>query len=108
MDWKAIAALVAIIALTNGGFIWAVKCLLANNSKKLAEDIKKITDANGKQDERLEDLKNDFSRLKEKLPEKYVRREDWIISFGRIQQKIDGIWEFIHKTIESQKLSGGK
>ena len=48
-----------------------------------------------------------LSELKEKMPVEYVRREDWIISFGKIEQKIDAIWEFVHQHIESTRKGGG-
>jgi hypothetical protein len=41
-------------------------------------------------------LKQELAELKEALPKEYVRREDWIMSFSKIEQKIDAIWEYIH------------
>jgi len=45
-------------------------------------------------------LQKELSELKESLPKEYVRREDWIMSFGKIEQKIDAIWEFVHGFIK--------
>lgn len=104
MDWKSIAALLTVITILNAGFVWLVKSLLAADRKKLADDIKRITDNACKQDDRHDQLQKDFNELKARLPEKYVRREDWIISFSRIDQKIDGIWKFINRLLESGKI----
>ena len=104
MNWTIFGALVTVIVLINGGFIWAVKSLLAADRKKLADDIRRITDNACKSDDRHSQLRKDFDDLKAKLPEKYVRREDWIISFSRIEQKIDGIWSFINKLLASGKI----
>lgn len=103
MDWKAIAAMVALVTLANGGFVWAVKTLLAADRKKLSADLKSITDNACKLEARHEKLQSDFDKLKEDLPEKYVRREDWIISFSHIQQRLDSIWTFINEKIASGK-----
>ena len=103
MNWTMIAVFVAIISLVNGGFVWAVKCLLAADRKKLAADLKRITDDNCEQDDRHDQLQKEFTQLKDSLPEKYIRREDWIICISRIEQKIDAIWKYV---IETKNLGG--
>jgi len=57
VDWKAIAAFVTLVTLANGGFVWAVKSLLAADRKKLIDDLKRITDENCKQDSRHKPFK---------------------------------------------------
>jgi len=59
--------------------------------------LRDIRDSIQKQVGRHERLRQELSELKECLPRDYVRREDWIMSFCKIEQKIDAIWEFIHK-----------
>jgi hypothetical protein len=54
------------------------------------------------QTSRHDELRKELSELKASLPREYVRREDWIMSFGKIEQKIDAIWEFVHKYIERE------
>jgi hypothetical protein len=59
-----------------------------------------------KQGSRHEKLRQELSELKETLPKEYVRREDWIMSFSKIEQKIDAIWEFIHDHAVKKKGGG--
>jgi len=59
-----------------------------------------------RQGNRHDKLRQELSELKEALPKEYVRREDWIMSFGKIEQKIDAIWEFVHEHIESIRQGG--
>ncbi|MGD8389053.1 MAG: hypothetical protein PVG49_18040 [Desulfobacteraceae bacterium] len=48
------------------------------------------------------ELRQELSDLKETLPKDYVRREDWIMSFGKIEQKIDAIWAFVHEHVKER------
>jgi len=59
-----------------------------------------------RQGNRHEKLRQELADLKEALPKEYVRREDWIMSFGKIEQKIDAIWEFVHEHIKSRQGGG--
>jgi len=59
-----------------------------------------------RQGDRHEKLRQELADLKEALPKEYVRREDWIMSFGKIEQKIDAIWEFVHQQIEPTRRGG--
>jgi len=59
----------------------------------LREIKKSVSNQNAKHDE----LQKELSNLKETLPKEYVRREDWIVSFGKIEQKIDAIWKYVHQ-----------
>lgn len=70
--------------------MWAVKWLLSANWKEISIRVRDIHRAN-------EALKNDLFSLKESMPRDYVRREDWIMGFARIEQKIDAIWNYILK-----------
>jgi len=59
-----------------------------------------------RQGNRHDKLRQELAELKEALPKEYVRREDWIMSFGKIEQKIDAIWEFVHQSIRPIKRKG--
>jgi predicted Holliday junction resolvase-like endonuclease len=64
--------------------------------------LRDIKETINKQNGRHTELQKEISELKATLPREYVRREDWIMSFGKIEQKIDAIWEFVHKFIERE------
>jgi len=56
---------------------------------------------------RHEKLSKELADLKESLPKEYVRREDWIMSFAKTEQKIDAIWVFVHAHTILDKQGGG-
>lgn len=94
--WQGIAAIAGLVVISNAGLVWAVKWITAANWKKLSRDISAVHESNGA-------LKDELARLKETLPREYVRREDWIMGFSRIEQKIDAIWNYIHQEGRRQK-----
>lgn len=98
MQWSHVAALIALVVLANGGFVWAVKWLLSRDRKMLAENLQAISARVEKQADKHERLRDEVSKLKECMPREYVMREDWIRSFSQIDFKIDAIWEFIRDT----------
>ncbi|MCK4783963.1 MAG: hypothetical protein KAV87_09450 [Desulfobacteraceae bacterium] len=89
-SWHEVTAIVLLITVINAGFVWAVKWLI---SSVLRDCSVKIIDLN----KTSEALKDDLFSLKESLPRDYVRREDWIMGFAKIEQKIDAIWNYIHE-----------
>ena len=42
-----------------------------------------------------EAVEQQISQLRRDLPETYMRRDDYVQSFSRIEQKIDAIWEYM-------------
>lgn len=82
-SWQDIAVVIILVTAINAGFFWAIKWLVINSLKDCRESN--------------ETLKDGLSSLKENLPRDYVRREDWIMGFAKIEQKIDGIWNYIHQ-----------
>ena len=105
MDWKQVATLEGMIILANGGFVWAVKWLLSEDRKRLAADFRQIRAEALKQGNRHDELWKEVSALKESLPREFVRREDWVMSFGRIEQKIDAIWKFVYEYVDQKRNS---
>jgi Tfp pilus assembly protein PilN len=64
--------------------------------------LREIRSSINTQNDKNNQLQSELSELKASLPREYVRREDWIMSFGKIEQKIDAIWEFVHKKNERE------
>ena len=88
--WQDVVAIIIIMAAINAGFVWAVKWLISSKWKDFsckADDLHRTNEA----------LKDNLFSLKESMPINYVRRDDWIMGFARIEQKIDGIWNYIHE-----------
>jgi len=96
MNCSEFAALVTVMLALNGAFLWAVKWLFNRHSELMTKKVEAIRVSVADQMEKHDQLKADMSSLKECLPREYVRREDWIMSFSRIEQKIDAIWQYIH------------
>lgn len=97
MEWNQIAVIVSLVTAVNGGFVWAVRWMLTNDRKRIMQDLADVRTQATEQNDKHEKLREQFAKLREQMPKEYVRREDWIISFGRVEQKIDAIWAFIHK-----------
>jgi len=108
MEWQVVALTVSMITLANGGFLWAVRWMLNNYRQEASEDLETIRAAIAKESDRRERLQKELSRLREKLPEDYVRREDWIMGFSRMEQKVDAIWEFLHSSYAKAPRNGGR
>lgn len=102
MNWIMVSVLVSVFIATNAGLVWAVKWLLARHREMISSALESIKASVGQNTDRNAKLREEFSSLRETLPRDYVRREDWIMSFSRIEQKIDAIWQFIH-----DRVSGG-
>lgn len=60
-----------------------------------------------RQGDEHEKLRQEVAALKETLPKEYVRREDWIMSFSKIEQRIDAIWEYIRGISKRKGGAGG-
>jgi len=101
--WAQVAALGTLVVIANGGFVWVVRWLLSSDRKKMSGDFEEIKGRLSTQDKKHEELRKEFSQLEKDLPKEYVRREDWIISFSRIDQKLDAIWKFIHEYVNQIK-----
>lgn len=97
MNWADVGMLTGVLLATNAGLVWAVKWLLSRHREMVTAEIAAVRKATIDQDDRELKIRQDLSTLRECLPRDYVRREDWIMSFSRIEQKIDAIWRYIHE-----------
>lgn len=93
MSWEAVgtaAGAVAAIATVLGAlFFWAVKWLLDQHAKRMNDRLGELAasmDAYRTQQQKLE---RDLLELRAEIPEKYVRREDWIRFAAVIDAKLD-------------------
>ena len=82
--------LLIVISLM-GFFTGMVKLLLAQLTKHLDEKLTKL----GKDAESWRTVERDLMQLKIDLPERYVRREDYIRNQTVIEIKLDGIRETV-------------
>lgn len=80
-SWQDVTVIIILVTALNAGFFWAIKWLVTSSLRGCHKSN--------------ETLKDDLSSLRESLPKEYVRREDWIRGFSKIEQKIDGIWNYI-------------
>lgn len=102
MEWSHVGALIGLVILANGSMVWAVKLLVKRNIEALNDDLNGIRSKIQLHETQQKTLEREVSAIRECMPREYVRREDWIISFARIEQKIDAIWRFIHDQIGGQ------
>ncbi|MBH03990.1 MAG: hypothetical protein CMP08_07685 [Xanthomonadales bacterium] len=87
------------IAALQGGTIWMVRIMIDRGQRQTQQALDKhLTDSrehDRAQDQRIEAVEQQISQLHRDLPETYMRRDDYVQSFSRIEQKIDAIWEYM-------------
>lgn len=96
-DWDTLARLAGLLIAINGGLLWAVKWIIDHQRQAFEQRFEEFIKRDKAQDDDIEALRGDLQDLKASLPREYVHRDDWIMSFGRFEQKIDGIWNFLHE-----------
>lgn len=96
---KLLGALAAIMALLQACFWWAVKWLLDRHSHSLEKRLAAIETADENRWDAIKALERELLQLRAELPEKYVRREDWIRLSAIIDSKLDGL----RATLETMK-----
>lgn len=82
MEWKEVFPLVITIMIG----------IIAYFLKQLH---KQISDNNDERKREIEELRNDFDEMKEKMPFTYVLREDYIRSMAAFGNKLDKIHDHI-------------
>lgn len=96
MDWDTLARIGGLIAIINGGLLWAVKWLVDQQRRAFEQRFEEFMRRDVQHDENIQAVRDDLQALEARLPREYVHRDDWIMSFGRFEQKLDGIWQFLH------------
>ena len=94
-----------------GAFLGGVKLLadqflvrMYERFAALQTDMDESTAAAQRTADRTEQLERDIMSLRAELPEKYLRREDWIRSQSTIEAKIDGL----ASKMETAQLRGAR
>lgn len=70
-------------------------CLIGVIAYFLKQLHKQITDNNNERKQEIDELRNDFDDLKERMPFTYVLREDYIRSMAAFGNKLDKIHDHI-------------
>ncbi len=84
MIWEIIGAVGALLAVLSGLFWWATKWLLDRYHQDITRRFEEVAGAQHR-------LERDVLQLRAELPEKYVRREDWIRFASVIDAKLDAL-----------------
>lgn len=73
------------------------------------KDIRQsVKEKQREQDEKIDELSKDMSRLKETLPQKYVLRDDFIRAIAGLDNKVDNIAKEVGEINKSlSRLLGG-
>jgi len=97
IDWKVVSALVGVVMAWSVVLFWAVKWLLDGHTTHLDEKFTALQNAANKEAEQLQRVEKDLLKMQAELPEKYVRREDWIRFSAVIDAKQDTLSEKISR-----------
>lgn len=101
LDTRGIGIALTLIMVWSGVLIGAVKWLLgrllAAHTAHIDARFEQLQRDSADRREEYRLLREDLDRLRESLPREYVRRDDWIMGFSRVDQKLDAIWTFVHK-----------
>lgn len=102
IEWGMLGVIATLLTLWSAGTFWAIKFLissqLASQRKYTDEKFLALTTAIDKQGDVIQGFERDLLTLKAELPDKYVRREDWIRFAATIDAKLDGLREAINNT----------
>lgn len=101
-DWRELGAFLGVIVVANGLMLWAVKLLLQRQSETLANKLNELTTSDETQTDAINALQRDLNKHKLESARNYLHREDAVIWFGRFEQKIDALWNFLHDRFESK------
>ncbi len=100
------------LAALNGGMVWILKHLIARSQADFQRMLDKhLEDARARdtsQDKRIEGLESQIQQMTRELPETYMRRDDYVQSFGRVEQKIDSIWQYLRDNLMRPRAAGDK
>lgn len=105
IDWKTLSAITAVLSLLNAGLFWAVRWLVESQRQAFERRFEDLIGRLKVSSEDVHEVRRELYELKAELPRTYVQRDDWIMSFGRFEQKLDGIWNFVHELRD--RLDGG-
>lgn len=101
LDARGIGILVTLFmgwsAFLVGVVKWLIGKLLAAHTAHIDERFEQMNKDSAERKEEYRALRSDLDKLRDSLPREYVRRDDWIMGFSRVDQKLDAIWKFVHQ-----------
>ena len=87
--WQLVAVLVTIATALTGAFAYLLRQLLAQFEKRLEVKFASLEE----ESENWHRVEHDLMQLRLELPDRYVRREDYIRNMTIIESKLDLINE---------------
>jgi hypothetical protein len=100
INWQTVAALVVIVTTLNGMSLWAIKWLIERNNEILMTKFKERRRKDIDQDEEMRRIQQEQNEIKVSMPDEYMRRDDAVVYFERLDKKIDMIWSHLLKASE--------
>ncbi len=106
-NWEMLGGMLALLTVFSGIVMVAMKAIIsaiikAQNQyfeQRLAQIEKQISEST----KHWQEVERDLLKLRAELPEKYVRREDWIRFAGQIDAKLDTLRAELALTREKMK-----
>jgi len=87
--WEVLGGLLAMLTVFSGIVVFSMKAITGAQNRYFEERLKQIETQIADSTKHWQDIERDLLRLRAELPEKYVRREDWIRFAGQIDAKLD-------------------
>lgn len=84
-----------------GLLVGVVKWILEKHLAQLDKRFEALEKVIGEDVSELKELERELTELKVSLPEKYIRRDDWIHFSSTIDAKLDGIYKKIETISEN-------
>ncbi len=96
-DWRYVAVLATIEGTTMGIILWAVRVLTRKSMEETKRQLAEMSSSGDLNMRSIAQLRETLAEHRVEIATHYVRREDAVVFFSRFEQKLDTIWEFLHK-----------
>ena len=97
MEWQQLAVIVSVIGAINALTMWAVQLMMKRHTKQTDDLFEAASTRDKDHDLKINVIEEKLAELKLEVARDYVTRRDFVIAFGRCEQKIDAIWVFLHE-----------
>ena len=96
-DWHYLGALAALVSIYSGVILWAVRVIVKRGNDDTRARLDELLEKDKTNERDIDQVREALAAHRIEVATTYIRREDAVVYFSRFEQKIDAIWEFLHK-----------